>query len=236
MAAILYAGPGSALSHLAAARHWGIRKRAVPHLDVTCRRRVSDTGGIRFHVSRTLQAKDIVVHRGIPVTSPARTLLDLGDVLTTYELANVLHEAQFVLRNRFRLGALENVMRRNPGRGAVTVLRQAIEINTTGSAGTKSGLERRFLDLIKGWGWDAPRVNVPLDLPGGALEVDFVWPLQMLVVEVDGGGHERRRTAREDLGRDARLREAHYAVVRLRAANLTRPAAVRAHLAAHFAR
>jgi hypothetical protein len=54
---------------------------------------------LHVHWSRRLDPRDITIRGGIPVTTVARTLVDLADVLTAEQLANVIHEAAF--RNRF---------------------------------------------------------------------------------------------------------------------------------------
>jgi len=92
---------------------------------------------------------------------------------------------------------------------------RALEKNIMGSAGTRSKLEDRFLALVLSGGVDEPRVNVHISVPGGrSLEVDFHWPDQRIVVEVDGSGHRRVRTRREDADRDVLLRAAGYRVLR----------------------
>jgi very-short-patch-repair endonuclease len=47
------------------------------------------------------------------------------------------------------------------------------------------------------------------------IEVDFLWPDSKLIVEVDGPGHQRPRTQREDAARDERLAAAGYRVKRV---------------------
>jgi len=60
------------------------------------------------------------------------------------------------------------------------------------------------------------------------IEVDFAWP--GLVVELDGPGHRRPRTQRQDAQRDAILEAAGYKVLRLTATDLDRPEALLARL------
>ena len=59
-------------------------------------------------------------------------------------------------------------------------------------------------------GLPEPLVNVDF----GGLEIDFRWPEHMLAVEIDGGGHGRARTRREDAAVDLALRAAGYTVLR----------------------
>src|SRR5215213_4104627 len=90
MAATLAAGPGAALSHEAAAKHWKIWRRKVTGIDVIVpgQRRARD--GVTVHRTRNLDARDVTVHQGIPITTPARTLVDLATTLTAHQLANVI--------------------------------------------------------------------------------------------------------------------------------------------------
>jgi Transcriptional regulator, AbiEi antitoxin/Protein of unknown function (DUF559) len=208
LAAVLEAGEGGALSHLAAAELWEVRKYRASLIDVVVprRRRVKTTN--RIHRT-TLHPSDVTTHKGIPVTTISRTLVDLTDVLTAHELANVIHEAAF--RRRFSERATRDAMRRANGRHNLDVLEQALELHAGGSAGVKSRDEATFLSMLKNL--PEPLVNTKLH----GIEVDFHWPESKLVVEIDGPGHQRPRTRAEDARRDAALRSKGYEVVRLSA-------------------
>ena len=118
------------------------------------------------------------------MTTIARALVDLTDVLTAHQLAYVIKEAAY--RKRFDLAATRRAMDRANGRRNLHVLEKAIELYEHGSAGTKSPHEDAFLALVTPT-LPEPLVNTPL----AGFEVDFLWPEAMLVVEIDGGGHER---------------------------------------------
>jgi hypothetical protein len=143
------------------------------------------------------------------VTTVPRTLVDLSDVLTPHQLANVIHEAAF--RNLFDEGAVHAAIDRANGRHNLHVLARALALNRAGSAGTRSELEDRFLALTSKSGLPEPLVNTHIE----ELEVDFHWPQLSLVVEVDGPGHTRPRSQREDRERDASLRAAGHTIVRI---------------------
>ena len=74
MAAVLACGDGAVLSHRSAATLWRIRDGEGPHADVTIGND-SKHPAIAIHRS-PLGPQDVTVHRGIPVTSVARTLAD----------------------------------------------------------------------------------------------------------------------------------------------------------------
>ena len=207
LAAVLGAGEGAALSHLAAAELCEVRKYRAPLIDVVALEWRHAEPGVRVHRVRALHPRDVTTHKGIPVTSMARHVVDLTDVLTAYELANVIHEAEF--KGRFSELATRDAMARANGRHKLAVLEKALELNAAGSAGTKSRNEDAFLSMIKDL--PEPRVNVKLN----GDEVDFHWPHAKLAVEIDGPGHARPRTKRDDERKEASWRAAGYTVLRI---------------------
>lgn len=213
MAAVLRAGEGAGLSHLTAAVHLAAWRRRTEGIDVLSPRRHRPVPGIRIHWARNLDPRDLTIHRSIPVTTMARTLVDLTEVLTEHQLANVIHEAAF--RNRFSEPATRAAMARAPGRRRLHVLERALEAHASGSAGTRSDLEDRCLAQLPAH-LPSPLVNAGVQTPHKRIEVDLVWPEQRLVVEVDGHGHRRPRTQREDAERDRLLSHAGFEVARVR--------------------
>jgi hypothetical protein len=226
MAAVLAAGDGAVLSHLCAATLWRAWRRAPLHPDVTAPRYLRPHAGINLHRARRLDGADVTVRDGVPVTTMARTLVDLADVLDAARLANVIHEAAF--RHRFDRAATRAAMERANGR-RLRVLDDALRLNALGSAGTKSELEDRFLGLVRAAGLPEPLPNVVVPASERRIEVDFHWPELGLCVEVDGPGHARPRTRRDDEARDRALRTAGLEVLRFRETQLDgAPAAIRA--------
>jgi very-short-patch-repair endonuclease len=213
MAAVLACGPGAVLSHLGAATLWQVWRRRTSGVDVSVLGRRRSRPGLRVHHCRHLDPRDVTVRDRIPVTTVARTLVDLADVLTPERLANVIHEAEF--RERFDPTRTRETMARAKGRHNLKVLDRALALNAAGSAGTKSANEDRFLTLIREAGLPDPLPNAGVQTPRGRIEVDMLWPDRRLCVEIDGHGHQRTRTEREDRERDAALREAQHTVVRL---------------------
>ncbi len=217
MAAVLAGGPGAVLSHRGAGAHWELRPTASPVLDVTVPSRSGRRHrGILLHRSATLSASDVVHHRGIPVTSPARTIVDLADVLTTQALARVVEGAETL--RLLDLRALRAAMAANPTRrghaSIAEVLARYLDVSTT-----RSELERLFLELCNKHGLPRPLVNSRV----GPYEVDFLWPQQRLIVETDGRSHHATRAAFErDRARDAGLTLAGYRVVRFTYRQVTR--------------
>ena len=188
---MLAGGDGAALNRLAAAELWRASRYRAPLLD---RRAVAthDPRASRCTGARTSTPRDVTVHRGIPVTTVARTLVDLTDTLIAEELTNVIHEAAF--RRRFSIPETREAMARANGRRKLARLDEAIELWLAGSAGLKSRLERAFLRLVIEAGLTKPIPNIHV---AGA-EVDAYWPDLRLVVEIDGPNHTRPPTLRAD--------------------------------------
>lgn len=229
MAAVLACGPGAVLSHTAAAAHLEIRPSSATRIDVTVPARSGrrHRPGIRIHRCGRLEPEDVTVHHGIPVTTVARTLLDLADVLNDQALKRAIDEAEY--RRLFDLTALIAAVQRNPGRSGAKVMR------TVGMEAelTRSVLEDRFLELVKRNGLPSPRVGVHLE----GYEVDFYWPEANLVVEVDGfAAHGTRKRFESDRLRDRRLARKGLQTIRLTANALYDEDAIAADLEAAWRR
>jgi very-short-patch-repair endonuclease len=223
LAAVLSCGPAAALSYLAAASLWGLLPLRGPRIDVTVpsgggRRR---RGAVIIHRS-PLPRGDVTEADGIPVTTPARTLIDLADVLGRRRLERAFDEAAFL---RLDLTGLRPIA----GRRGADVLRTVLAEHSPGSSRTRSELEERMLGLCRRWQLPAPKVNVHV----GGHTVDFAWPAERLIVETDGWqAHGTRRAFERDRGRDADLLAAGWRVLRFTHAHLERqPAWVAQRLA-----
>ena len=206
LAGVLAGGPGALLSYRPAGKLLAVSRFPAPITEVTSTHRREGRPDIRFHRTRVLDPLDVTTHLRIPVTSVHRLLVDLSDVLTAHQLANVIHEAAF--RGRFVESATRDAMARVAGRHRLHVLDRAIELHHAGSAGTKSGGEDAFLALVAGL--PEPLVNMGL----AGFERDFHWPQFQLAVEIDGGGHTRPRSRLEDGRRDRTLDDAGYRLLR----------------------
>lgn len=205
LAAVFAAGDGAALSHLAAAALWRIARMSGP-ITVVSPRKVR-IAGVRVHRCNRLDPRDVTIRNGIPVTTVARTIVDLAEVETVERLTNVMHEADFW--GRLDLDAVRACAARLLGRHGLNVLEAAIDEYLKGSAGTKSDKEDTFHALLDA---RAPKPIANVKVLGH--EVDAFWPELKLIVEVDGPGHERPRARRRDRKRDRELRAAGYVVLR----------------------
>jgi hypothetical protein len=156
------------------------------------------------HRTQTLDPQDVARHRGIPITSPARTLIDLAGSLDYRRLRRAVRHAQS-FRHVEPRQLTEALTRLGPRRGSRNLRR----ILATGPAPTRSELEDVVLDLILGGGLEHPDVNVPLVVAGRRVVPDFRWLSQRLVVEADGAAWHDDRLSREDDAERQALLEAH---------------------------
>jgi very-short-patch-repair endonuclease len=208
LAAVLACGHGAVLSHQSAGALWGLRPSAATSVSVS----VGSTNGraqrrgIGLHRCRRLRDDEVTEHRGIPVTTVARTLLDLADVLSRQSLKRTIDEAEYL--RLLDLTSLKAVVDNNPGRRGATLM----SLITTPPQLTKSRLERAFLALVERHGLPRPQVN--FDIEGYV--ADFVWPDHKLIVETDGAAaHDRPGAFHRDRLRDRRLLRAGYRTIRL---------------------
>lgn len=210
LAAVLAAGPGAVLSHRSAAALWGLRPAAGRRIDVTVRRRGRrDRPGIAVHVTRELRDRDRAQRVSIPVTSVARTLLDLAGVIPERQLSRAFEEADRA--DLLDLDAIEDICLRGRGRRGLGALLRLLADQTGPTPATRSELERVFLDLCDDHRLPRPRINALV----AGFEVDALWPCQRLIVELDGYAFHRTRAAFErDRDRDAGLLLAGYRVLR----------------------
>jgi very-short-patch-repair endonuclease len=223
MAAVLAYGLDALLSHRDGAALWQLRQTARSRIDVSVPRRgVRDRPGIEIHAVGPWHPDDRATRRGIPVTSVARTLLDLAEVVRPSEL-----ERAFEAADRLRLldmRALDELRARSHGRHGLVLIDALLGETRPPPADTRSELESSFLALIREAGLPQPATNVLIE---GFL-VDAVWPEQRLIVELDGEAFHGTRAAFErDRVRDAALQVAGYRVLRITWRRLNnQPAAV----------
>ena len=213
MAATLAAGPGALISHYPAAVLWEWRPPAEGPVDVTIPgRKARHRDGIRIHTA-TLHPQDITRRHHIPVTSAARTLLDLAATTTPNELDRALNEAR--LQHRVSSHSLNEQFSRYPHHRGTAALREAIPQEPKL---TRSEAERLMLDLIRKARLPTPEANVRI----GGYEVDLVWREARLIAEIDGYAfHSSRRSFERDRRKDRDLQALGYTVLRFTWRELT---------------
>jgi very-short-patch-repair endonuclease len=218
-AAVLACGGryAAVVSHRSAAAVWELAPPATL-VEVTTLRHSRSTPTVRVHRTASLHGQDIHRgHDGLPVTTVARTLLDLAAILSPTRLERACHQAE--LQRRLDMTAVDDVLERaGTGRGSRRLRKAIDQLAATGAQATRSELEIRFLSLIAQARLPRPLVNATVQ----GLEVDFLWPTHDLVVETDGAATHLTATAFEaDRRRDAILQVAGLRVLRVTWRQLT---------------
>jgi predicted transcriptional regulator of viral defense system len=211
LAAVLACGDTAVLSHRSAAAHWGLLQSEATRTDVTTLRTRAGNATIRLHRSHSLIACDTDTHQGIPITSVARTLLDLAATVRPDRLERALAQAEHLELYDHR--AITELLARSNGHRGQKALAEATALDPKL---TRSEWEIRLLKLVRAAGLPEPLVNLALDAPDhGECKPDFHWPSHNLIVETDGWQTHRTRAAFErDRSKDAALTAAGYRVVR----------------------
>jgi very-short-patch-repair endonuclease len=207
LAAVLACGDGAVLSHRSAATLWVIRLGELFRPEVTTEYDQRHAA-ITTHRGRLADA-DRTIHRGIPVTSPARTLADLAHVVDHDELTRALREAMF--RRLYDPEAVRDALTRRPSTALKDLLTEA--------AVTQSTMEDRFLTLCARHRLPRPHTQYRI----GAKRYDFAWPQQRVVVETDSWvAHANQVAFQADRAASNALQLAGWLVLRFTWADLTR--------------
>lgn len=223
---------GGVLSHATAATAWEMLPSASGLIHVTVRGAAGRErrGGLRVHRSSTLDPGDTTTRRGIPITTPLRTLLDVAACLHGRRLEELLDRAE----RRLDFAELTARLQAHPARPGSPALQAVLSHYTVGSTPTRSKLEEAFLRLCDDHGLPRPEANTIIE---GEL-CDFVWRDARLIVEVDGYAFHRIRTVfLSDRERDVALKLAGWTVLRFAYEHVTeRPGWVAAAIREGLAR
>lgn len=215
LAAVLRIGEGAVLSHCSAAELWGIKRRGSnSRIDVSAPRSTRSPPAIRRHYLQ-LAPDEMAIRRRVPVTSLARTLVDVASELSLEAFEAVLREAEYV--HRFRLNELERFLDRHDGRrGAATIRACLRRLGQAPKGRTRSKLEDRFAAFLVETDLPRPQLNVLIDLDGKKIEADCLWRRQRLIAELDGGeAHGTRSAFESDRERDRHIQVAGWRVIRV---------------------
>jgi len=210
VAALLACGPGAAISHQTCAWWCGFWKPEPDLIDVTVPGR-SRKGrpGIRLHLVRTLDPRDITTRSGVLVTTPERTLLDLAETTTTQRLRLAIDEADRL--GLWRPDRVKATLTGSPGRRGRKPLRVLLS-DLDAEPLLRSGLEALFTSLCDEQQLLRPIMNAEVE----GYEVDAFWPEYRLIVEVDSREfHLNGRAFEDDRLKDAELVARGYRVIRV---------------------
>lgn len=220
LAGILAAGEGAVLAFRSAAALWGLLdfRPAVEALRAGSRKsrraRINLDGRemsapLVIRRSRQLPDNHLRTVRSIPVTSPARTLLDMSASAPDFLLKRAFLEAD-------RLGliddeALLDCLLHCQGRSGASTFRRFVRERIPETRITRSVLEGLFLEICRRSDLPIPEVNVRT----GAGEIDCRWLDGRLLVELDGYEfHKGREKFEQDNLKSNRLRSEGWTVLR----------------------
>jgi very-short-patch-repair endonuclease len=174
-AAAVIACRGAILSHFTAAWLWAFWREPAGVIDLTMPSFRKDRRGLRFHQS-LLQPHEIDVLNALPLTSPARTVVDVASQIELTAIPQLVDDA--LMYGATTRSAILDATQRNT-RG-VHEIRKALYVPEDFER-AKSRAERQLLKAIREAGLPIPKSNYEVD----GREYDLVWPELRLIVEFD---------------------------------------------------
>jgi hypothetical protein len=200
MAAVLAAGPGSAVSHRAAIARRGLRSFGTRLVEVSRSSAViRPEAGAIVHRMPDLRPHHVELVAGVPTTTPARTLVDAGMVMPARFVARCME--QWLADRLVTLPDVRRAVEEHAGRGrkGVGILRAALEDRALGDAIADSGTEALLAEVLAAHGLPAPVHHLLVNHAGTVLaELDFAYVDEAIAIEVDGYGvHLRSQDAFE---------------------------------------
>lgn len=225
--AALLAAPGTALlSDLSAALSWTLPlpppatrtetsrvSVAVPRDQV--RQRRTGVRGRRLTVPPEHRTR----HRGMWVTTPARTWIDCAPLLAIH---HVVAMGDAILHRQLASAAdLAAMVRWGRGRRGVVTARRALDLLDAGAESPPESIVRCHLVLA-----DLPRPRTQYDIVEDGewlARADLAWPDARVIVEYDGAVHADDRVRRHDAVRRNLLQERGWLVIVFTARDLAHP-------------
>jgi very-short-patch-repair endonuclease/predicted transcriptional regulator of viral defense system len=210
--ALLSVRDGAALSHWSAAALWEMWLPLPSTVEVTVPSAAPAAlnPGVRVHRSRILEPTDLRIRRSLPVTSPARTLLDIAPTATARQLELAFDRA--LVSKVMRLAEVDDVLARAGGHRGRKRLRMMRDYYSGVTTLTRSDGEERLRAAFRSARLPDPLGNATV----AGHEVDLYWPEQRFALELDGFPfHSGRRAFEDDRRKDQDLRRAQVDVMRV---------------------
>ena len=182
MAACLAWGDGVVVSHIAAAALWGLVGFEPGRIELSAPRMQRRARGHHVHHPIALARTDVTTLDGIPVTTVARTLIDLAGCVEPHLLEEALDDA--LRRGLVRVAQLRRRLDASgrAGRRGSRLLGEMIEVRAGNGRVPESVFETRLLRVLR-----AARLPMPsLQHAIGRYRVDFAYPERRVAIEADG--------------------------------------------------
>lgn len=212
-AAALWLGPTLLLSDEGAVWWWGVTPDPPASLTFLGSRRCRGQDGVRI-IDTYVAAEDRWRHRGVPVTSPAWSVLRAAAGRERLRPGSGVALIDAAKQSRLvKQDDLRRAHRRHPGCwGSATM---ATLLTRTGD-GAHSELERLAVGALRRAGITGFHPNLTVRLAGGSTaEIDIAFPERRLAIELDGFAfHSRPAAFRRDLRRLNALMAAGWTVRR----------------------
>lgn len=211
--AVLWGGGGAVVSGRSAGALWGFPGLERGRVEISLERGRRARAGIV--VRRVLlDASDVTVLDGLPITTAARTLADIAGSVDARTFDASFHHC---LHSRLTdLPTLRDISHRRcgPGFPGADRLRQAIDAYSENGRPAASPLEARCARLLAGSPLPPPERQHEVVAAGRRRRLDFAWPRARVALEVDGyRWHSSRRAWESDRARIRDLRREGWTVV-----------------------
>ncbi|HMI80663.1 MAG TPA: type IV toxin-antitoxin system AbiEi family antitoxin domain-containing protein [Solirubrobacterales bacterium] len=216
MAAVLVFPEGAVLSHDSAAWLWGLVPNGPHEVEVTVAARGNRRRGLRVHRAWSLPEEERARYESIPVTSVARTLLDVAGTRSGRRLVRVVDRAR--RRGKLDLDEIDRVLARGRASYGTERLQDALRLYRT-PVFDRARSELLFLDAIAAAGLPVPALNTWVE----KFEIDAYWEAERFAVEVDGWEtHGTRRAFEADRLRQEDMKLAGIDSIRVSARRIER--------------
>jgi very-short-patch-repair endonuclease len=216
LAATLACGEGSVVSHGTAAWIHGMNDWWPEAIDVIAPVEAGrKIAGVRRRFVPVPVGNEVWRRNGVPLTSPARTIVDYAGISNATGLSELIEQASVL--GMLDVAAIDRVLD-GPRRRGTKQLRRALEPWRRYRPGVKirSRMEAKLLPLLTEAALPIPETNAKVRAGGKTYEVDFLWRRQKLVVETDGGRfHDNPAAGSRDSERNHALSAAGYRIPRL---------------------
>ncbi len=186
LCAVLASGRGAAVSHRSASSIWRLHRYRTTTVDLIVARWVRRTApSWTVHESLALPTRDLTVHRGIPVTTPTRTLIDVARYVPAARLGAMVDDAVVRELTSYEDLHLRFVELARRGRDGIATMREVLEQRPCGTVAPDSAFELAVLRDLEGLG-PAPKMHHRVEAGDLEYVLDIAWPEFQVAVECDG--------------------------------------------------
>jgi predicted transcriptional regulator of viral defense system/very-short-patch-repair endonuclease len=204
--AIALAASGGMASHRSAAELHGERSFVPPLPDILLLGSSNFQGAATTHRTDLLRPEDRCIVAGLPCTSLARTLFDLGGVLSEFEVEGLVHRALAKRRveHAHLVEQLHELAAR--GRNGTATMRAILKRLPAGAVPMESHVEVLLFKVLRAHDVRLPDRQVKVRVGGADHRLDFAYPVERIFLEGDGFGvHTEREMFESDRVRQNRL-------------------------------